>query len=574
MATSRRRSAAAGRRAGAAPMLEKCPTGIQGLDEITEGGLPRGRPTLVCGAAGSGKTLLGMEFLVRGARDFGEPGVFMSFEETDEELVANVASLGFDVRGLIRRGKMALDWVRIERSEIQETGEYDLEGLFVRIDAMVGRIGARRIVLDSLEALFSGLPNEAILRAELRRLFRWLKDKGLTAVITAEQGHSALTRHGLEEYVSDCVIFLDHRIFNQVSTRRLRVVKYRGSKHGTNEYPTLIDENGLSVLPISSLGLDYPVGTERISTGVARLDAMFGGEGYYRGSTVLISGTAGTGKTSLAAAFAESTCRAGGKAMYMSFEESSAQIVRNMRSIGIDLDRWQKRGRLKFHTVRPTMYGLEMHLATVHKLVDEFRPDVLVMDPVSNLSSVSRAEEAQAMLVRTVDFLKNMGVTALFTSLTGGGQAPERSDAGISSLMDTWILVRMAESANERNRLLYVLKSRGMAHSKQMREFELSGEGIRLLDVYVGPGEVLTGSARLMQEARDKARATVERRGFERRQRELEQERASLRAQAGAIAKRLADVEAESRSAATQDRDRLQTLASDRRELAQARKAD
>ncbi len=463
--------------------LEKCRTGISGLDEITEGGLPKGRPTLICGGAGSGKTLLAMEFIVRGITEFDEPGVFMAFEETAEELATNVASLGFDVNRLIARKKMAIDFVYLERTEIEETGEYDLEGLFVRLNAMIEQVGAKRVVLDSVEALFAGLPNEAILRAELRRLFRWLKTKGVTVIITGEQGEKTLTRYGIEEYVSDCVIFLDHRVHNQISTRRLRVVKYRGSKHGTNEYPTLIDEHGLSVLPISSMGLNHAVSNERVSTGVPRLDAMMGGKGYYRGSSILISGTAGSGKTSLGAAFVDSLCRKGKKCMYFSFEESSEQLMRNMRSIGIDLGKWVGKGLLEFHSSRPQLYGLEMHLATMHKLIRSFAPAGVVIDPVTNLTSVGDTDEIKAMLVRVIDFLKGQGITSVYTSLTVGGIAFEQSEVGISSLMDTWLLVRMVESGNERNRLLYILKSRGMAHSNQIRGFQLTDDGIQLADV-------------------------------------------------------------------------------------------
>ncbi|HNR12620.1 MAG TPA: circadian clock protein KaiC, partial [Thermodesulfobacteriota bacterium] len=433
--------------------IAKCPTGIRGLDEVTNGGLPRGRPTLLCGGAGSGKTLLAMEFIVRGARDYGEPGVFVSFEETSDELAANVASLGFDLPTMVKQKQLELDYVRIERSEIEETGEYDLSGLFVRLASAVESVGAKRVALDSLEALFAGLPNEAILRAELRRLFSWLKQRGLSAVITAEQGRGTLTRYGMEEYVSDCVIFLDHRVVNQVATRRLRIVKYRGSAHGTNEYPTMIDETGLSVLPISSLGLDYVVSKQRISTGVAELDAMFGDKGYYRGSSVLISGTAGTGKSSFAAAFADEACRRGERCLYLAYEESPPQIVRNMASIGFDLAHWVKQERLRFHAVRSTLYGLEQHLVAIHKLVEEFGPDCVVMDPVTNLTSIGDRAEITAMLSRVIDYLKQQGITAVFTSLTEGGSANEGTDVGISSLMDTWLEVRQEKVSGERRRL-------------------------------------------------------------------------------------------------------------------------
>jgi circadian clock protein KaiC len=471
---------------------------------------------------------------------------------------------------------MAIDFVRVERSEIEETGEYDLEGLFVRLNAMIEQVGAKRVVLDTIEALFAGIPNEGVLRAELRRLFRWLKDKGVTAVITGEQGERTLSRHGLEEYVSDCVIFLDHRVNAQVATRRLRVVKYRGAKHGTNEYPTLIDDNGLSVLPISSMGLTYSVTNARISSGVPRLDVMLGGKGYFRGSSILISGMAGTGKSSMAAAFVDAACRRGERCMYFSFEESPDQIVRNMKSIGIDLGKWARKGLLRFHSFRPQLYGLEMHLANTHKLVNDFKPAVVVMDPVTNLSSIGDSDEIKAMLTRLIDFLKNSAVTSVYTSLTTGGNVniQEQSEVGISSLMDTWLLVRTIESDSERNRLLYILKSRGMAHSNQMREFQLTDNGIRLVDVYVGPGVVLTGAARMMQEARDKAQATAGQQTVSRRRRELEQEQAALAAQMAALKAKLGNVQTEMTTAAHQETDRQRVLLSDRQEQSQARRAD
>ncbi len=556
------------------PGLEKCPTGIRGLDEITEGGLPRGRPTLVCGAAGSGKTLLAMEFIVRGARDMGEPGVFMSFEETEAELTANVASLGFDLPSLIRRRKFAMDYVRIERSEIEETGEYDLEGLFVRLNSMIEKTGAKRVALDSLEALFAGLPNEALLRAELRRLFRWLKDKGVTAVITGEQGGKTLSRHGLEEYVSDCVIFMDHRVNNQIATRRLRIVKYRGSRHGTNEYPSLIDEHGLTVLPVSSLGLSYPVSEERVPTGVARLDAMLGGEGYFRGGSILVSGTAGSGKSSFASAFADSVCRRGGRCLYWSSEESPDQIVRNMASIGFNLDKHLRKGALQFYSVRPTLHGLENHLVNLHKMVSDFRPEVVIMDPITNLLSIGNDAEIKIMLTRAIDFLKNEGVTALFTSLTEGGGAPEQSQVGVSSLMDTWLLLSMVQSASERNRVLYILKSRGMAHSNQMREFTLSGRGIDLVDVYTGAGAVYTGSERLNQEARDAAAALALREAASRRRRQLVEEESAMQAQIGALQAKLDNVAHEIRILSEEEKRRAEKSKEDRDKIGRARKAD
>ena len=476
--------------------LPKAPSGITGLDEITHGGLPRGRPTLVCGTAGCGKTLLAMEFLVRGATEFGEPGVFVAFEETSDELTRNVRSLGFDLADLAERKLLLVDHVRVERGQIDETGEYDLDGLFIRLGHAIDSVGAQRVVLDTLEVLFGGLSNQSILRAELRRLFRWLKDKGVTAIITAERGDGTLTRHGLEEYVSDCVILLDHRVSEQLSTRRIRIVKYRGTTHGTNEYPFLIDDGGISVLPITSLGLEHEVSAERISTGIPRLDDMLGGRGVYRGTTVLISGTAGTGKTSLAAHFVEAACRRDERCLYLSFEESPHQLLRNMRSIGLDLAPWMTKGLLQFHSTRPSAFGLEMHLATVHKLVRQFEPRVVAVDPITSFLNAGSSAEAEGMLMRLIDFLKSQQITAVFTSLTHGGDAIEATKSAVSSLIDTWLLVRDIESRGERNRGLYVLKSRGMAHSNQVREFLLTDHGVSLLDVEMGPEGVRVGSMR------------------------------------------------------------------------------
>jgi circadian clock protein KaiC len=518
-----------------APTLPKVPTGITGFDEITGGGLPRGRPTLVCGSAGCGKTLFAMEFLVRGATQFGEPGVFMAFEETGEDLAQNVRSLGFDLVELAAQDKLVVDYVHIERSEIEETGEYDLEGLFLRLGHAIDSIGAKRVVLDTIEALFGGMSNETILRAELRRLFRWLKDRGVTTVITGERGGGQLTRQGLEEYVSDCVILLDHRVTDQLSTRRLRVVKYRGTVHGTNEYPFLIDETGISVLPITSVGLRHSAGTERISSGIPELDRMLGGKGYYRGSSILVSGTAGAGKTSFAAHLVEAACRRGERCLYFAFEESAQQFVRNMRSIGLDLQPHIDAGLLRFEASRPTLHGLESHLVSIHKAVSEVAPQLVVIDPISTFIASGSDHEVSAMLMRLVDFLKAQGITAFFTSLTSGGTATERTEVEVSSLIDTWLLLRDIELGGERNRGLYVLKSRGMEHSHQIREFLLTSQGARLVDVYVGPEGVLTGSMRRSQEAREQAGAAARTHEREARQRELQRRRHALEAQLAAL---------------------------------------
>ncbi|HZW08380.1 MAG TPA: circadian clock protein KaiC [Phycisphaerales bacterium] len=558
----------------AATQLPKAPTGVGGLDEITGGGLPRGRPTLVCGSAGCGKTLLAMEFLVRGAMQFGEPGVFMAFEETSEELGQNVRSLGFDLEELARANKLLVDHVHIERSEIEETGEYDLEGLFIRLGHAIDSIGAKRVALDTLETLFGGLDNAAVLRSELRRLFRWLKDREVTAVITAERGDGTLTRQGLEEYVSDCVIVLDHRVVDQLSTRRLRIVKYRGTTHGTNEYPFLIDEQGISVLPITSAGLKHEASRERISTGVERLDAMLGGEGVYRGSSVLVSGTAGTGKTSLASHFADAACRRGERCLYLAYEESQHQLARNMRSIGLDLTPWIERGLLHFHASRPTAHGLEVHLASIHKLVNELDPQVVIVDPITSFTGAGSPAEAEAMLMRLIDFLKGRGITAMLTSLTHGDDPREHSQVGISSLIDTWILLRDIELGGERNRGLYVLKSRGMAHSNQIREFLLTAQGVELRDVYIGPEGVLTGSMRVAQEARERAAAVGRRQEIERRQREVERKREALESQVAAMRAQFQAEEQELLTMIDAERSADAEVLQQRAEMARSRHAD
>jgi len=557
------------------PSLLKGPTGIQGLDELTGGGLPQGRPTLLCGSAGCGKTLLAMEFLVRGGVDSGEPGVFMAFEESTEELAKNFASLGHDLKALVAQKKLALEFVHIERSDLKETGEYDLEGLFIRLGHAIDSIGAKRVVLDTVEALFSGLSNTAILRAELRRLFRWLKEKGLTAIITGERGETSLTRYGLEEYVADCVILLDHRVDGQMATRRLRIVKYRGSTHGTSEYPFLIDEGGISILPITSMGLKHKACTERVSSGIPRLDAMMGGKGYYRGSSVLASGAAGTGKTSLAAYFAHAAAVRGERCLWFAFEESSSQIIRNMRSIGIDLEPAVRRGTLRFHAERPTMFGLEMHLVTIHKLVNQFRPRVVIIDPVTDFAALGGEAEIKAMLTRLIDFFKMQQITALFTSLTAGGTFAESTDVGVSSLMDTWLLLRDVQNGAERNRVLLLVKSRGMAHSNQVREFLLTDHGVELRDVYVGPsGDLLTGSARMALEAQEKAQSLVREQEIEGKNRELERKRQAMEAQIAVLRAEFKVGQAEAAKTIGQDQARAGVLAGDRVQMARLRQAD
>ena len=468
-------------KSGSDTRFEKVPTGIDGFDDITGGGLPKGRPTLVCGGPGCGKTLFALEFLIHGAAR-GEHGVFVTFEETEADLIANVESLGYDVRDLIRRKRLHVEYVRVERSEIEETGEYDLEALFIRLDYAIKTIGARRIVLDTIESLFAGLTNSGVLRAEIRRLFAWLKERGVTAVITGERGVDTLTRQGLEEYVSDCVVMLDHRVNDQISTRRLRVVKYRGTSHGTNEYPFLIDRRGIAVLPITSLQLVHTATSKRISTGVGWLDEMFGGKGYFRASSVLLSGGAGAAKTSLAAHFMDAACRRGERALCFQFEESPAQYVRNMQSIGLDLDRWIKKGLLHVHAARPTLYGLEFHLATMHRDVDELKPSVVVVDPLSSFTGGTEGE-VNSMVMRLIDFLKGRNVTGLFTHLVPGTGDSQGMEVGVSSLMDTWILLRNSPPGEHGGRHLAILKSRGMAHSFESRSFELSDHGA-VVDAY------------------------------------------------------------------------------------------
>lgn len=515
----------------------KTPTGVEGLDEITEGGFPKGRPTLICGGAGCGKTLLSMQFLIKGITEFDEPGVFMSFEEPSNDLSLNVRSLGFDLEKLKAEKKLVVDHVRVERSEIEEAGEYDLDGLFVRLGYAIDTVKAKRVVLDTLESLFAGLDNQAILRAELRRLFHWLKDRGVTAVITGERGEATLTRQGLEEYVSDCVIMLDHRVIEQVSTRRLRVIKYRGSTHGTNEYPFLIDEDGISVLPITSLKLDNAVSSEIVSTGVPGLDEMFERGGIYRGSNILISGTAGTAKTTIGAYFANQQCLKKEKTVFFAFEESPQQLVRNMQSIGIDLERHIKNGYLQIHSSRPSLNGLELHLLTLRKMIKEFKPTTVIIDPISNLITVGSMHEVRSMLVRLIDMLKLNNITALFTSLNKQTDdvRPDLAEESVSSLVDTWITVRDMEGIGERNRGVFIIKSRGMGHSNQVREFLITKQGIKLLDVELGPNGILTGTARKSHELNKTVSKLKLQDELERKDREIARRRKVLQANIEAL---------------------------------------
>ncbi len=553
----------------ALPRLPKAPTGIEGLDEITEGGLPLGRPTLICGSTGCGKTLLAIEFLVRGVQQYGEPGLLMTFEETATELAANVASLGFNLPQLQATQQLRLDHVHLDRGEMEEAGEYDLDGLFLRLGHAIDTIGAKRVVLDTIEALFSSFKNEAVLRSEIRRLFRWLKDKGVTTIITAERGDGTLTRQGLEEYVSDCVILLDNRVIDQITTRRLRVVKYRGSTHGTNEYPYLISETGFSVLPVTSLKLTHQVSKEIISSGVLGLDDMFARQGWYRGSSVLLTGTAGTAKTTLATSFALATCRRGERCLYFAFEESPAQLIRNMQSVSLDLQPYLEQGLLHIEASRPTLNGLERHLVTLHQLVRDYQPQAVVIDPISNLVSVGSVSEVRNMLTRMIDFLKINNITAVFTSLISGrhGQL-ELTEEGVSSLVDTWISVRDLEGVGERNRGLSILKARGMAHSNQVREFLITDQGVQLLDVVIGPAGIVTGAGRYTQRLQEEAQRAVQQHATDRRDRELERKRRLLEATITNLRTEFESVEEELHRVGQEEQLREEALRSGRSEQA------
>ncbi|NIJ54418.1 circadian clock protein KaiC [Dyadobacter arcticus] len=551
--------------------LPKTLTGIQGLDEITQGGLPEARPTLICGAAGSGKTLFSMEFLVHGAVMYHEPGVFIAFEEKTDELSINVASLGFDLQQMQADKLIKLDHVRIERSEIEETGEYNLDGLFIRLGYAIDSIGAKRVVLDTIESLFSGLTNEAILRAELRRLFEWLKEKKVTTIITGEKGDGMLTRQGLEEYVSDCVIMLDHRVENKISTRILRIVKYRGSVHGTNEYPFLIDEEGISVLPVTSLLLNHEVTSERLSSGIPELDRMLGGEGFFRTSSILVSGTAGTGKTSIAGSFVNEACLDGKRAIYFAFEESPHQIVRNMRSIKIDLQTHIDKGLLIFSASRPTLRGLEMHLLSITRLIERFKPAVIVLDPISNLITVGSASEVKNLLIRLIDFLQAYQITVMFTSLALGDKRAEQTDESVSSLVDAWLLLRDIESNGERNRCLYVMKSRGMKHSNKVREFLITDKGLRLVEVFVGPDGVLTGSARETQQLLEKTDVALRDQAITRTDREIERKRTLLEAKIASMKEEFESIKEELNKTYIADKLKQSILDENKKELTQKR---
>ena len=558
--------------------FEKTPSGIKGLDEITDGGLPKGRPALVSGGPGCGKTLFAMEFIARGIIDYNEPGVFIAFEEKIDDLKRNFTSLGFDLEDLVKTKKLVLDHITIDRTEIEETGEYDLEGLFIRLGAMIDDVGAKRVAIDTLEAIFSGFANEAILRSELRRLFLWLKDRGITAVVTGERGDRTITKYGLEEYVADCVITLDHRVTNQIATRRLRVVKYRGSIHGTDEYPFLISSEGISVLPITTMSLTHTASTERIATGISRLDTMLGAKGFYRGSSILVSGQAGTGKTSIAATFVNAACRRNEKCLLFIFEESESQFIRNMKSIGMDFEPWIKKGLLKFHAVRPTAYSLEMHLSMMIKLIDEFKPRVIAVDPISNLYPIGDDVQVRSMMMRLIDYAKSLQITGLFTNLSNDSASEafslEPTQMAVSSLMDAWLILKNIEGNGERNRVFSIIKSRGMAHSNQLREFVLSDKGIELLDLYQGTEGVLFGSARMAQQSREVSDRLLRNEEIERKQRELDSKRLVMENEIALLKARFAREEEEMKTVIGQDVYREKAVATAMKEISVQRKAD
>lgn len=556
-----------------AQQLKKCPTGIQGLDEITNGGLPKSRTSLVCGSAGCGKTLLAMQFLVNGAILYDESGVFMSFEENESELTENFSSLGIDLQKLVNEKKIYMDYVYFDKSEITEAGEYDLEGLFVRLNHAINYLGAKRVVLDTVEALFAGLTNYSTIRGELRRLFRWLKDKGVTAIVTGEKGDGTITRHGIEEYVSDCVIQLDHKVVEQISTRRLRIIKYRGSAHGTNEYPFLIDEEGFCIMPITSVGLTADASSKRLSSGLERLDTMLGGQGFYEGSSILISGTSGTGKSTLAALVANTACKRGDRCLYFAFEESKQQIVRNMQSVGLELEIFEEQGLLRFVAARPTLLGLEMHLVKIYKQVNEFKPHLVILDPISNLTATGENTEVKIMLTRLLDFLKIQGITTIFTNLSSPEQM-EETEVKTSSLIDTWLALRDIEKDGERNRGLYIIKSRGMAHSNQIREFILTNRGIELVDVYRGTGGILTGAARFAQEEKDAAQRLLNQQAIERKQREIERKREKMEVEINALKLSFAAEQEELEKSIAEATMEAATLLQIRQDIAGLRKGD
>ncbi|EJW11852.1 Circadian clock protein KaiC [Rhodovulum sp. PH10] len=547
--------------------IAKSLTGIEGFDDLTLGGVPSGRPTLVCGSAGCGKTLFATTFLVHGARDYDEPGVFVTFEEQPADIAANVASLGFDVGGLIDRDLLAMEHIAIDPSEVAEIGDFDLEGIFLRLELAIDAIGAKRVVLDTIESLFSAFTNQAVLRAEIRRLFDWLKNKGMTTVITAERGDGTLTRQGLEEYVSDCVILLDHRVHNQISTRRMRIVKYRGTAHGTNEYPFLIDQDGFSVLPVSSLGLDHRVFDERVPSGVADLDDMIVGGGFHRGSSILVSGVAGSGKSSLSASFVHAAAVRGERAIYFSFEEAPGQIVRNMASIGLDFAPYVDRGLIRFVSARPTFYSLEMHLAIMLREVQKFDPQLVVLDPISAFMESGDRLEVQSMLLRMVDFLKTSGISSMFTHLMHSQEGAIVTDAGLSSLMDGWILMLNREANGEFNRELYLLKARGTAHSNQVREFVMSSSGIRLLPPYLGETGALTGSARRFEEAKTRRAEVARLAEVERSKAMIETRRRKAQAQIEALQAELDADEKELARVSKAETDYLRQAATDAYEM-------
>ncbi|MBA3285861.1 MAG: circadian clock protein KaiC [Nitrosopumilus sp.] len=554
--------------------LKKCPTGIIGLDEITFGGLPKNRCTLICGGAGSGKSIFGIEFVIRGAEFYKEPGLFVAFEENEEELNQNITSLGFNIKELIDSNLLVLDYVHIDRAEFKEIGSYNLDGLFIRLSDSIDRFKIKRVVLDTIEVLFGNFTNEIILRSELQRLFRWFKEKNVTVVVTAEQGVNTFSRYGLEEYVADCVILLDNRMHQQISTRRLRVAKYRGSSHGNNEYPFIINDSGISIIAITSIKLDYPVSNKHVSSGIKQLDTMFGDKGFYSGSSILVSGAAGNGKTSIAASFSNGTCELGKKCFYFTLDESVDQIIRNMNSIGIDLSQWINKDLLRFHAINPYTAGLEAHLADIQRLTNEFNPSVVIIDPIANLKILGPLNEVQGILSILVNFFKNKQITTMFTSLVPEEKFGYVVEEGISNLMDTWVFLQYIHGEGERNRGISILKSRGMSHSNQLREVILSDKGIHLQNVYIGQDKVLAGSARLVQATKLEIENSNRESELKHRERQIEITRKSLEAQISALHETLEDAKEEAIHLNEQKGNIYKLLEESRIEISKMRMAD
>ena len=510
-------------------------TGVKGLDDVLGGGIPQGHAMLLVGKPGTGKSILSMEYLLHGIELHKENGVYISFEESEKQIISNAASFGWKFEEMVKKNKLAISYIDMQPEQMRTVGDYDLSALILRVKGAIKKVNARRVVIDGINNLLSTFDDERIIRSDLLRLIREIKEVNATIFITGERGHDSWSKMGFEEYLADGLMHLDNRTDGNYQTREIQVVKCRGINHYTGKSPFIINSEGMSIRPLITADFDYKVLKSRVSTGIADIDNMLGGKGLYRGSTVYITGPSGAGKTSISSSFANGACSRGERALFLAFEESSDQIIRNMKSIGLSLDKWVNEKLLYFYTARATTNSLEGHLDNIMTMVREVEPTCVVLDPISAFRPIANENETKLMLIRLNDYLRARKITTVFTALSSDGEYSEHADVQLSSIADTWIVVRIMDYKGERNNVMQLMKSRGMSHSRQMKEMYFTGNGLKLQNVYQGPEGVLTGAARIGQEKYEKlkeARNVIE---IDKNRKKIERKKSLLEASIEAL---------------------------------------